>query len=66
MNILINGGKNMYTVINTQTKQYLRADWEEHRGQLYTHDIDLAVKFESWHDAEEITETTEQVVDLTN
>ncbi|WP_311078216.1 hypothetical protein [Paenibacillus polymyxa] len=56
----------MYTVINTQTKQYLRADWEEHRGQLYTHDIDLAVKFESWHDAEEITETTEQVVDLTN
>ncbi|MBE7896199.1 hypothetical protein G7L40_20145 [Paenibacillus polymyxa] len=56
----------MFTVINTETKKYLRADWEEQRGQLYTHDVDLAVKFENWHDAEDITEATEQVVPLSN
>ncbi|KAF6620486.1 hypothetical protein HFE03_07475 [Paenibacillus sp. EKM102P] len=56
----------MFTVTNTETKKYLRADWEAERGQLYTHDVDLAVKFESWHDAEDITEATEQVVPLSN
>ncbi|MGG1650485.1 hypothetical protein ABHN03_16825 [Paenibacillus sp. NRS-1775] len=54
----------MYTVINTETKQYLRADWEENRGEVCTHDIDLAAKFASWHDAEEIMEITERVINL--
>lgn len=54
----------MYTLINSQTKQYLRNDWDKHRGQLYTHNIDLAAKFSSWDDADDHKEEHEIVYQI--
>ncbi|MNW69822.1 hypothetical protein D3C74_489300 [compost metagenome] len=54
----------MYTIINAETKQYLRNDWDQYKGQIYTHNIDLAVRFASWHEAEEFKEGSELICEL--
>lgn len=54
----------MYTIINAETKQYLRGDWQQHRGQIYTHDVELAAKFSSWNEAEEFKEDRELICEL--
>lgn len=51
----------MYTLINTSTKQYLRNDWDQHKGLLYTHSIDLAARFSSWSEADDHKEENEIV-----
>lgn len=51
----------MYTITN-QAKQYLRSDWEETKGQIYTHDIDLAATFNTYEEAAQNQEDNEIVV----
>ena len=53
----------MYTITN-QVKQYLRSDWEEAKGLIYTHDIELAATFNTYEEASQHQEANEIVVSI--
>lgn len=55
--------KQMYTITN-QAKQYLRSDWEEAKGLIYTHDIELAATFNTYEEAAQHQEANEIVVSM--
>lgn len=48
-------------IINNESKQYLHADFETVRGAVWTHDIECAMKFKSFKDAQKYREKGESV-----
>lgn len=53
----------MYTIINKKTKQYVNKNWEFSKD-FYTHDLDLAIKYASYAEAELYVEETEEIYEI--
>ncbi|MNK43711.1 hypothetical protein D3C87_624260 [compost metagenome] len=56
----------MFTILSKNTKEYLRKDWMENKGQIYTVKIDEAAFFGSWDEAADHCEDTEMVYEIIN
>lgn len=54
----------MYIIYNKKTKQYLKKDWDRVKGNIYTHEIDEAKKYETFSEAYQSKESETEDVEL--